>query len=899
MFLFRSAVLLASVLLCQAGLAVSSVGAGELSPFGEIVESPGGVRLADVAARARRVVDAPNAGRSQIAAASYVLALRERETGNSEAAVGWLERSGRAAPDSRHWIRVVWDLLGLGAVAQARAVLDRDNESSANPSSAAARALIAVRDGDLSGAREWLDRSEGASERKFVMAEWHAANKDLPSAITAMKSYLVGTPWHRTLAPRAYRLQAKWLEQTGREPDLAYGSALLAYRLANPRTDEALAAGLLTARFAILFGQPTVAAAVTTELAESFPDSATLHNLRAYSLAAIGLVEQSDQALKLGATTPEDVYRLAAKARLATWRNDCAQALRLWNGILSASSSQAFALHEKAVLLATCPDKSVRNGRLALECSTRATELTHQQVWTPFLSRAYAHMELGNFDAAGKALVRYSLQLNGFDHFYANARRNALANQPMRFNGKPSTRWPWLVIDGTGIKQVAVASESKWVIAAAKRMREIGDTPHNRMESFLNQSYAMLVLGDVDAAIQVNEQAASCAGSEKERAFVWLARFIIAIESNADIPSAVEAGLQIQFDRKYDWLVSLILFRSCETLTPEKRTASLKTARESIEEIVGKRRKSAWTSRNADNYEILVEVYVASGDWSSALRSIDRTLGSYRVHETAFAAKAWLLRARVLLELGDVERAMQNAAVAWRLDQKLRGYAGVVSRIHLAAGRLSLARYWSEEALKEAADDPVLRAPLLARLAEIAQRNGDQPAMLRHLTESSRLLETPPKIWREHEAIWTVHLTGAKCLLRAHRDRDALRFLDRALETAVESPEAAILKTRLLACSADASVRDGAAALQLAGAWESRAGLNAQMIAARACALAETGDFAGAVSSLKSAQFLLGEDSPGLDELGRLKASFQRRQPDRHIPPIRVATNPVDATKPQ
>jgi serine/threonine-protein kinase len=67
---------------------------------------------------------------------------------------------------------------------------------------------------------------------------------------------------------------------------------------------------------------------------------------------------------------------------------------------LTTKAPQAEAHCAMAMLLATCPTERYRNGEKAVECATKACQLTQETNWICLDALAAAHAEAGDFDGA-------------------------------------------------------------------------------------------------------------------------------------------------------------------------------------------------------------------------------------------------------------------------------------------------------------------------------------------------------------------------------------------------------------------------------------------------------------------------------------------------------------------
>jgi tetratricopeptide (TPR) repeat protein len=108
-------------------------------------------------------------------------------------------------------------------------------------------------------------------------------------------------------------------------------------------------------------------------------------------------------------------------------RQNYAQAIKDFEDAIRLNPDHALALNNKAWLLATCPDKRVRDGKKALELATKACELTEWKAPMYFDSLAGAYAELGNFDKAVEWMEK-ALEDEAFTKKYGDEGRAHLKN---------------------------------------------------------------------------------------------------------------------------------------------------------------------------------------------------------------------------------------------------------------------------------------------------------------------------------------------------------------------------------------------------------------------------------------------------------------------------------------
>jgi tetratricopeptide (TPR) repeat protein len=111
-------------------------------------------------------------------------------------------------------------------------------------------------------------------------------------------------------------------------------------------------------------------------------------------------IEDFDEAIRLD---PEDADSHYCRGGAWSEKKDYAQAIRDFGEAIRLDPNCAAAYDNFALLLATCPDEKVRDGRRAIQLATKACELTDWESAWELSTLAAAHAEAGQFDEA----VRY------------------------------------------------------------------------------------------------------------------------------------------------------------------------------------------------------------------------------------------------------------------------------------------------------------------------------------------------------------------------------------------------------------------------------------------------------------------------------------------------------------
>jgi serine/threonine-protein kinase len=104
-----------------------------------------------------------------------------------------------------------------------------------------------------------------------------------------------------------------------------------------------------------------------------------------------------DEAIKRNADCPRLFNR---RAMLHYFDRAYSKALRDHTAALKCDPQNANTFNYLAWVWSTAPDPTVRNGRRALDCATRACELTEWQTPGFLDTLAAAHAEVGNFSDA-------------------------------------------------------------------------------------------------------------------------------------------------------------------------------------------------------------------------------------------------------------------------------------------------------------------------------------------------------------------------------------------------------------------------------------------------------------------------------------------------------------------
>jgi serine/threonine-protein kinase len=99
---------------------------------------------------------------------------------------------------------------------------------------------------------------------------------------------------------------------------------------------------------------------------------------------------------------PDSVRLFNRRAMLHYFNREYSKAVRDHTAALKCDPNHAATFNYLAWVWCTAPDPTVRNGRRALECATRACELTEWQTPGFLDTLAAAHAEVGNLQEAEK-----------------------------------------------------------------------------------------------------------------------------------------------------------------------------------------------------------------------------------------------------------------------------------------------------------------------------------------------------------------------------------------------------------------------------------------------------------------------------------------------------------------
>jgi tetratricopeptide (TPR) repeat protein len=163
------------------------------------------------------------------------------------------------------------------------------------------------------------------------------------------------------------------------------------------------------------------------------PDHAATYEYRAETLYKMGRRPEAladlNESIK---RNPESPRLFNRRAMLHYFNKEYSKAVRDHTAALKCDPQSAQTFNYLAWVWSTAPDPTVRNGRRALECATRACELSEWQTPGFLDTLAAAHAEVGNFDEAERWAER-AADLADSD----KARREYLARAEQYVNAEP------------------------------------------------------------------------------------------------------------------------------------------------------------------------------------------------------------------------------------------------------------------------------------------------------------------------------------------------------------------------------------------------------------------------------------------------------------------------------
>lgn len=131
------------------------------------------------------------------------------------------------------------------------------------------------------------------------------------------------------------------------------------------------------------------------------------YEYRFETLAKLGRKQDALQSLNEAIKrNPESPRLFNRRAMMHYFNKDFTMCLRDHTAALKCDPNNATTFNYLAWVWSTATDPTVRNGRRALECATRACELTEWQTAGYVDTLAAAHAELGNFSEAVKWAIR-------------------------------------------------------------------------------------------------------------------------------------------------------------------------------------------------------------------------------------------------------------------------------------------------------------------------------------------------------------------------------------------------------------------------------------------------------------------------------------------------------------
>lgn len=126
-------------------------------------------------------------------------------------------------------------------------------------------------------------------------------------------------------------------------------------------------------------------------------------------------LEDYDQAVRF---FPEKVHLYGIRARLKKGLEDYRGAIADYEHVAQHTKSENLhdAYDDLARMLATCPDRSLRNGPRAIQLATKACELSHWRSFVSLETLAAAYAETGDFASAVRWQTK-ALESTNFDVF--------------------------------------------------------------------------------------------------------------------------------------------------------------------------------------------------------------------------------------------------------------------------------------------------------------------------------------------------------------------------------------------------------------------------------------------------------------------------------------------------
>lgn len=200
-----------------------------------------------------------------------------------------------------------------------------------------------------------------------------------------------------------------------------------------------------------------------------------------------------------------------------------------------------------------------------------------------------------------------------------------------------------------------------------------------------------------------------------------------------------------------------------------------------------------------------------------------------------------------LIRVGQDDEAIKYLDEAFKAEPDLAPKLMQVARQQLDAGAVTETKRY----LRVATKFDALRGPANYVLGDLAVKEGDTALAVEHFQAA---LETQPANGPTVAALSRVYLAN-------HDVADAIGVMQRAVDAAPENVLLLMSLAQVLATAQNDKLRDGSRALQLATrAVELSQRKNPAALLALASALAETGDFDGAIETANEALGLLGSD---------------------------------------